>query len=81
MPFGATETIPAAPVLIFMAFGVILALFGHMSKARGLVVTGLTILFVATGAMFVGAYVAYQNDESDPRPECGKECPKEGESR
>ena len=81
MPLAQTDTVPAAPVLIFMGFGVILALFGHMSKSRSLVVTGLTILFMATGAMFVGAYVAYENDESDPRPACGKECPKEGEPR
>ncbi len=64
---AAAETIPAAPVLIFMAFGVILALLGHMSKSRGLVVTGLAIIFMATAAMVVGAYVAYEGGETDPR--------------
>ena len=68
MPLAAAaETIPAAPVLIFMAIGVILALLGHMSRARWLVVTGLTILFMATAAMVVGAYVAFESGETDPR--------------
>ena len=81
MPLAATE-IPAAPVVIFMAFGVIVAIVGHASKSRGLVAAGLLILFMATGAMFVGAYAAYRGEETDPRPECGetvKECPKEGD--
>ena len=64
---AATDTIPAAPVLIFMGFGVILAIVGHMAKSRALVVTGLTILFMATAAMVVGAYVAFEGGETDPR--------------
>ena len=75
----AASDIPVAPVVIFMAFGVIIAMFGHASKSRTTVMTGLMILFMATGAMFVGAYLAYQADESDPRPECEKTCPKKGE--
>ena len=64
----AAETIPAAPVLIFMAFGVILATVGHASKSRTLVVTGLLILFMATLGMLVGAYFAFEGGESDIRP-------------
>ncbi len=65
----AAETIPAAPVLIFMAFGVILATIGHASKSRTLVVAGITILFMATIAMVVGAYIAFEGGEGDLRPE------------
>ncbi len=68
MLLAATETIPAAPVLIFMGLGVIIAIFGHASKSRALVVAGITILFVATIAMVVGAYIAYEGGETDVRP-------------
>ena len=74
MLLAATE-IPAAPVLIFMALGVLIALFGHANKSRGWVLTGLMILFVATAAMVASAYVAYnENPNEDPRP---KRDPKE----
>ena len=76
----AASEVPVAPVVILMAFGVIVATLGHLSKSRTMVVTGLMVLFLATGAMFVGAYAAYQGDEQDVRPACGKTCPKEGES-
>ena len=75
MLLAATE-IPAAPVLIFMALGVILATLGHASKSRTLVVTGLVILFMATAAMVVGAYVAYEGGEGDPREENNPKEPK-----
>jgi hypothetical protein len=77
----AASEIPVAPVVIFMAVGVIIAMFGHAAKSRSTVMTGLMMLFIATGAMFIGAYLAYQSDEKDPRPECKQECPKEGETR
>jgi hypothetical protein len=68
MVLAATD-IPAAPVLIVMALGVIIATVGHASKSRMLVVTGLAMLFFATAAMVVGAYVAYNEDPTeDPRP-------------
>ncbi len=64
-----TQQIPAAPVLIFMAIGVLLALVGHASKSRGTTVAGLFILFMATAAMLVGGFFAYQQEETDPRDE------------
>ena len=71
----AASDIPAAPVLIFMGLGVIIALLGHANKSRGWVLTGLMILFMATAAMVVAAYVAYnENPSEDPRP---KRDPKE----
>jgi hypothetical protein len=69
MLLAATDTIPAAPVLIFMALGVLIAIFGHASKSRTLIVTGIVILFMATAAMVVGAYVAYERGETDIREE------------
>ena len=79
----AASEVPVAPIVIFMAFGVVIAIFGHASKSPGTVMTGLLILFMATAAMFVGAYIAYENEETDPRPPCGetvKECEKESET-
>ena len=70
----AASEIPAAPVLIFMALGVIIALVGHMSKSRSLILTGLLILFMATAAMVVGAYIDYEGGGTDPRE---KDDPKE----
>jgi uncharacterized protein YqgC (DUF456 family) len=65
----AATDIPAAPVLVFMGLGVLVAMFGHASKSRTLVVTGLMMLFLATAAMVAGAYVAYQDEPTqDPRP-------------
>lgn len=64
---AATQQIPAAPVVIFMAIGVVLAMFGHAAKSRGTVIMGLFILFLATAAMLVGGFAAYQQDEKDPR--------------
>ena len=82
MLLAATE-IPAAPVVIFMGAGVLIAIMGHASRSRGTVMFGLMIVFVATAAMFIGAYTAYQNDEVDPRPPCGetvKTCEKDEEN-
>lgn len=80
----AAETIPAAPIVIFMGIGVLIAIVGHASRSRTLIGTGIFMLFLATVAMFVGAYAAYNNQETDPRPPCGetvKECEKEDRTR
>jgi disulfide bond formation protein DsbB len=75
MALAATD-IPAAPVLIVMAIGVLVAMFGHASKSRTLVVCGLMMLFLATAAMVVGAYVAYETDSTqDPRPKNDPKVP------
>ncbi|HEX2085436.1 MAG TPA: hypothetical protein VHF89_07120 [Solirubrobacteraceae bacterium] len=66
----AALEITAAPVVILMAFGVILATVGHMWKSRSLILTGLLILFVATAAMVIGGYAAYEEGtDPDPRPQ------------
>jgi hypothetical protein len=66
----AALQVSAAPVVALMGFGVLVAIVGHATRARWLVVTGLAILFLATAGMLVGGYVAY-HDGSDPdsRPE------------
>ena len=64
----AASDVPAAPVLAVMAFGVLLAIGGHLYGSKSVVATGLAILFLATAAMVVGGFIAYQNDETDLRP-------------
>lgn len=64
---STTTTIPAAPVLALMAFGIIIAIGGQLYHARSVLATGIAILFLATAAMVVGGFLAYQNEEEDPR--------------
>jgi len=53
---------------MLMVLGVLIALAGHVVRSRRAVTLGLVTLFVATGLMVVGGFVAYQADPSDPRP-------------
>ncbi len=62
-----TTAIPAAPILALMAFGVIVAIAGHLYGAKSVVATGIAILFLATAGMVVGGFAAFQNEETDPR--------------
>ena len=64
----ATQDIPAAPVLILMAVGVVVAVAGHLYGSRTVVGMGIFILFLATAAMVVGGFLAFQGGEQDPRP-------------
>jgi hypothetical protein len=68
MPLAAAE-ITAAPVIALMFAGVVIAIAGHLFGSRAVVATGLAILFLATAAMVVGGFVAYQGDPTDPREE------------
>jgi hypothetical protein len=63
----AASQVPVAPIVALMGFGVLVAIVGHVVRARWLVVTGLAILFLATAGMLVGGYVAYQGGDPDPR--------------
>ena len=67
-PVLVVATVPAAPVLGVMTFGLVLAIFGHAAKNTRIVALGLAVLFLATALMIIGAYDAYQGDEIDPRP-------------
>ncbi len=62
------STVSAGPVVALMAFGVLLAIAGSAMKSTTVQATGLAILFLATAAMVVGAFVAFSEDERDPRP-------------
>ena len=63
--------LPPVPVILaLMGFGVIVAIAGHITKFRGLVITGLALVFLATAGMLIGGFVAYEDDpSSDPRKE------------
>ncbi len=61
------SAVPAAPVLALMGVGVLLAIAGSLVRSTTVQATGLAILFLATAAMLVGGFAAYQQDERDPR--------------
>lgn len=72
----AASDIPAAPVLGLMAFGVVVAIVGHMGRNPRVVGVGVGALFLATALMMVLGYLAYNDDPGDPRdcnPEGGYE--------
>ena len=64
----AASDVPAAPVLILMFLGVGLAIFGHLYGSNTVVGFGIFVVFLATIAMVVGGYIAYNDDPKDPRP-------------
>ena len=65
----AAGEIPAAPVVGVMAFGLVMAIVGHISRRNALVGLGIAVLFAATAAMVLLAYLDYQGGTSvDPRP-------------
>ena len=63
-----SREVPAAPVLILMALGVLLAVAGHLYGSRLVVGMGIFVLFLATAAMIAGGFLAYEQDDQDPRP-------------
>ena len=63
-----TKDVPAAPVLVLMFLGVLVAIGGHLYGSRTVVGMGIFVLFLATAAMIVGGFIAYQNEDVDPRP-------------
>jgi hypothetical protein len=64
----AAATLPAAPVLALMAVGAVIAVLGHGARSKTVVALGLTLLFLATAAMVVVGFAAYQQNPNDPRP-------------
>lgn len=66
----AVGEISAAPVVGVMAFGIVMAIVGHITKRNLLVGIGIAILFLATIAMVLLAYIEYKGGGTiDPRPE------------
>jgi hypothetical protein len=58
----AAISVPA--VVGLMALGVVVATFGHATRSRFTVAVGLAVLFIATGAMIVGAFASYNSGGS-----------------
>jgi hypothetical protein len=54
----------APPIYALMAFGVVLAVMGHIFRDQRIVALGILILFVGTALLLLGAYQAY--DEHGP---------------
>ena len=67
MPIDLLAAITAGPVVLLMALGVIVAITGHLFGSRLVVGIGIGILFLATVAMMIGGFIAFQGDEVDPR--------------
>ena len=63
-----TKEVPAAPVLLLMAIGVLMAIGGHLYGSYTVVGMGIFILFLATAAMIVAGFLSYQQEDPDPRP-------------
>lgn len=61
-------SIPAAPVVGLMAFGVVVALFGHIGRNSRVVGAGIAAIFLATALMVGLGFAAYQDNSRDPRP-------------
>ena len=70
------SAVPAAPVLALMAFGVLLAIAGSLARSTTVQAAGLVILFLATAAMVVGAFVAFDSGERDVRPSTPRAAPR-----
>ncbi len=68
-PDIAASTLSAAPVLVLMAAGILVAIAGHVVRSPRVVGAGLALVFLATALMFLGGFAAFQGDERDPRPQ------------
>ena len=54
--------LPSTPIYALMAFGVVLALMGHIFRDYRIVGIGLAVLFIATALLFLGAHQAYEDN-------------------
>ncbi len=61
---AVSGSLPAA----LIAAGVLIAIAGYLVGSRRIVIGGLAVLFAASALMLAGAYAAYREDPSDPRP-------------
>lgn len=60
--------VPGGLVAALISAGVLIAVAGYLAGSRRVVIGGLAVLFASTALMIVGAYAAYRDDPSDPRP-------------
>jgi hypothetical protein len=61
----AASEIPAAPVLLLMGLGVLIAIGGHATRIKGAVALGIALIFLATAGMLVGGFAAFQTEPHD----------------
>ncbi|CAA9482115.1 MAG: hypothetical protein AVDCRST_MAG53-663 [uncultured Solirubrobacteraceae bacterium] len=65
----AAGELPAAPVVGVMTFGLVMAIVGHIARRNLLVGLGIAVLFMATAALVLLAYLDFAGGDSfDPRP-------------
>jgi hypothetical protein len=64
----AADTLPASPVLVLMALGILVAIAGHVIGNLRVVGLGVALVFLATALMILGGFAAYEGGEQDPRP-------------
>jgi hypothetical protein len=67
-PFPLAVSIPAQTVVVLMAVAMVLAVLGHLMRVRGLLATGILLLFLATFGMIIGGFGAWQ-DAPGPAPD------------
>lgn len=61
-------SIPAQTVIVLMALAMVLAILGHLMRVRGLLASGLVLLFLATFGMIIGGFGAWR-DAPGPAPD------------
>ena len=61
----AASEIPASPVLVLMALGVLIAIGGHATRIKGAVALGIALIFLATAGMVIGGFAAFQEEPHD----------------
>lgn len=66
--FPLAVSIPAQTVVVLMAVAMVLAILGHLMRVRGLLASGLLLLFLATFGMIIGGFGAWQ-DAPGPAPD------------
>lgn len=54
-------SLSASLVIGLMTLAVLIAVFGHLTQIRGLIVSGILLLVVATGAMMLGGLGAWKD--------------------
>lgn len=58
----ATSTPSIGPVLLLLAFGVLVTFGGHLTDSRRTVAIGIALIFLATVLMFASGLGVYRRD-------------------
>jgi hypothetical protein len=68
LPVTATVAISSTTVVALMGVAMVLAILGHMTRIRGLLTSGLLLLFLATFGMLLGGFGAWSTSPG-PAPD------------